>query len=148
MLHLEPASQVCHKSHRYHLPSNMSVLAGVAFDPITYVTKPQVILRIICWVSRPIVFSKHISQYKIPFSQICSLVVWASISLNGWHKKGRKEICLFNGDNSACRFGSGVAFVGFFGAVAFLVIEALFQNLSSIKVRRRVVMGDVGFSGN
>lgn len=75
------------------------------------------------------------------------MIVWASISLNGWQKKGRKEVCLFNGDNSACRLGSGVAFIGFVGAIAFLVIEALFQNLSSIKVRRRVVLGDVGFSG-
>lgn len=67
--------------------------------------------------------------------------------MNGWHKKGRKEVCLFNGDNAACRFGSTIAFVGFLAAMAFLAIEAVFQNLSSIKVRRRVVMGDVAFSG-
>ena len=31
---------------------NKSVLSiGAAFDPITYLTRPQVILRIICWVS-------------------------------------------------------------------------------------------------
>ncbi|XP_017493932.1 PREDICTED: synaptogyrin-3-like [Rhagoletis zephyria] len=74
--------------------------------------------------------------------------------MNGWQKavtggKGSKskEVCLFNGDGAACRFGSTVAFFGLLGAIAFLVVEALFQNLSSIKIRRRVVMGDVGFSG-
>lgn len=89
--------------------------------------KPQVILRIVCW--------------------LCSLIVWACISLNGWTKKGKREVCLFNSDNSACRFGSVIGFIGFLGAIAFLGLEAMFQNLSSIKLRRRAVMIDLGFSG-
>ncbi|KPM08308.1 synaptogyrin-3-like protein [Sarcoptes scabiei] len=92
---------------------------GAAFDPVSYITRPQ----------------------------FCSIIVWTCISLNAWHKKGRRETCLFNNDNSACRFGSTIGFIGFIAATAFLVLEAFFQNLSSIKVRRRTVLGDIGFSG-
>lgn len=80
--------------------------------------------------------------------QISSLVVWACISMNGWHKKDQKDVCLFNGNGAACRVGSGIGFIGFLASIAFLAIEKVFQNLSSIKVRRRIVLADVGFSGN
>ncbi|KAH7637516.1 synaptogyrin [Dermatophagoides farinae] len=101
---------------------------GAAFDPITYLTRPQVILRIICW--------------------LCSIIVWCCISFNAWHRKGRKEFCLYNNDNAACRFGSTIGFIGFLAATAFLVLEAIFQNLSSIKLRRRAVLVDAGFSAS
>ncbi|XP_027193812.1 synaptogyrin [Dermatophagoides pteronyssinus] len=99
---------------------------GARFDPITYITRPQVILRFLCW--------------------LCSIIVWCCISFNAWHKKGRKEYCLYNNNNAACRFGSTIGFIGFLAATAFLALEAIFQNLSSIKLRRRAVLGDVGFS--
>lgn len=67
--------------------------------------------------------------------------------MNAWYKKGRKEICLFNDDNAACRFGSTIGFIGLLLATGFLALEAFFQNLSSIKVRRRAVLADVGLSG-
>lgn len=39
-----------------------------------------------------------------------------------------------------------ISLVGFLGALSLLVLEALFQNLSSIKVRKRAVAADLGFS--
>ncbi|XP_054168134.1 synaptogyrin-like [Oppia nitens] len=101
--------------------------AGSAFDPIGYVMRPQVILRFICW--------------------LCSVIVFGCISAKGWYKEGKLDKCLYNKDNNACRLGSGLGLIGFLASIAFLVLEALFQNLSSIKIRRRVVAFDLGFSG-
>lgn len=101
--------------------------AGTPFDPIGYVIRPQVILRFICW--------------------LCSVIVFGCISAKGWYKEGSLEKCLFNRDNNACRLGSGLGLIGFLASIAFLIVEALFQNLSSVKIRRRVVAFDLGFSG-
>ncbi len=80
--------------------------------------------------------------------QLCSVIVFGCISAKGWYKDGPKEKCLYNNDNNACRLGSGLGLIGLLASIAFLIIEALFQNLSSIKIRRRVVVFDLGFSGN
>ena len=71
------------------------------------------------------------------------MVVFGCISAKGWHK-GK---CLYNNDNSACSFGSLLGLVGFVASIAFLILEALFHNISSIKMRRRAVLLDLGFSG-
>ncbi|RWS27247.1 oxoglutarate/malate carrier protein-like protein [Leptotrombidium deliense] len=54
--------------------------------------------------------------------------------------------CLYNNDPNACGFGKLLGGIGFLASIALLVIEALFQNLSSIKMRRRVVAFDLAFS--
>jgi len=74
--------------------------------------------------------------------------VFGCINAKGWYKLEKQEKCLFNNDNNACRLGSGLGLIGFLASIAFLIVEALFQNLSSIKIRRRVVAFDLGFSGN
>ena len=123
--------------------------------------RPQVILRACCWVSYQFLFvylfmilglliievsNLFVCLYLFCTVQLCCVVVWACISMNAWHKKGRKEICLFNADGTACRLGSGLAFVGFLAAMGFLALEAVFSSISSIKVRRRLVAADIGFS--
>lgn len=37
--------------------------------------------------------------------------------------------------------------IGFIAALALLLLEAMFQNLSSIKIRKRAVTADLAFSG-
>jgi len=100
--------------------------AGGSFDPIGFVTRPQVVLRFLCW--------------------LFSVVVFGCISNKGWNEEGVKPVCIFNKDGNACRLANMVSLVGFIGALALLVLEALFQNLSSIKIRKRAVMADLGFS--
>ena len=78
---------------------------------------------------------------------MCSVIVFGCINAKGWYKEGKIEKCLINRDNNACRLGSGLGLIGFLASIAFLILEALFQNLSSVKIRRRVVAFDLGFSG-
>jgi hypothetical protein len=79
--------------------------------------------------------------------QLFSVIVFGCISNKGWlEDEGIKPVCIFNKDGNACRIGNTVALVGFIGALALLVLEALFQSLSSIKIRKRAVLADLGFS--
>lgn len=78
--------------------------------------------------------------------QLFSVIVFGCISNKGWNEDGPKPVCIFNKDGNACRIGNLVGVVGFIGALVLLVLEALFQNLSSIKVRKRAVAVDIGFS--
>ncbi|XP_074604716.1 synaptogyrin [Brevipalpus obovatus] len=96
--------------------------AGIPFNVVEFVTRPQVILRFLCW--------------------LFSVVVYGSINNKGWYK----QKCLYNGSGNVCRFGQTLGLFGLLGAVVLLVLEGLFQNISSIKVRRRIVAGDLGFS--
>lgn len=50
--------------------------------------------------------------------------------------------CLFNRYNGICRFGS-LALISFIACVALLLLEIFFSHISSIKVRRRIAIGDV-----
>ncbi|XP_064477952.1 synaptogyrin-like [Ornithodoros turicata] len=97
--------------------------AGAPFDPITFVLKPQVLLRIMCWMM--------------------AIVVFGCICSEGWVE----DRCRYNGDNNACNFGTAVGVIAFLASCGFLVMEAMFDNFSSIKIRRRAVIGDMGFSG-
>lgn len=54
--------------------------------------------------------------------------------------------CLFNKYNGVCRFGS-LTVISFMACVALLVLEIMFSHISSLKVRRRIAIGDVIFSG-
>ncbi|XP_076043289.1 synaptogyrin isoform X2 [Oratosquilla oratoria] len=102
--------------------------AGAAFDPITFVQRPQVILRAVCW--------------------LFSIIVFGCISSQGWQKdKLGKEVCLYNEDPNACNYGVGISVIAFLAAIGFIVGEFLFEQMSSIKTRKRYVMADLGFSG-
>ncbi|XP_075558826.1 synaptogyrin isoform X2 [Dermacentor variabilis] len=97
--------------------------AGGGFDPITFALKPQVMLRILCW--------------------LFAIVVFGCISSGGWVD----ERCQYNSDSNACNFGVAVGVLAFLGACGFLAIEAMFESFSSIKIRRRAVVADMAFSG-
>lgn len=69
------------------------------------------------------------------------MVIYSCVS-SAWYD-GR---CLFNRYNGICRFGT-LALISFIQCVAFLILEILFNHISSIKVRRRIAMADVILSG-
>ncbi|CAI9720089.1 Synaptogyrin-1,Putative synaptogyrin-2 like protein,Synaptogyrin-3,Synaptogyrin-2 [Octopus vulgaris] len=97
--------------------------AGVAFDPLVFFQRPQVIIRIISW--------------------LFSVVVFGCISSGGWYL----QKCQFNDDANACRFGSAIGVLAFLACIIFLVIDAVFDNISSVQHRKYAVLGDLGFSG-
>ncbi|CAE1250501.1 Synaptogyrin-1,Putative synaptogyrin-2 like protein,Synaptogyrin-3,Synaptogyrin-2 [Acanthosepion pharaonis] len=97
--------------------------AGVSFDPLVFFQRPQVIIRIISW--------------------LFAIVVFGCISSGGWFS----EQCQFNDDANACRFGSAIGVLAFLGCILFLIIDAIFDNISSVQHRKYAVLGDLGFSG-
>nr|CAH7760872.1 unnamed protein product [Callosobruchus chinensis] len=102
--------------------------AGGAFDPITFVQRPHVILRAVCW--------------------LFSVIVFGCISSQGWRydKVTKRQQCLYNDDTNACNYGVGISVIAFLASMAFLAGEYLFEQMSSVKTRKHFVMVDLGFS--
>ncbi|XP_001605760.5 synaptogyrin [Nasonia vitripennis] len=102
--------------------------AGAPFDPITFVQRPQVILRAVCL--------------------LFSIIVFGCISSKGYYPdKDGKEICVYNKDTNACNYGTGIGVIAFLASIGFLAGEYLFEQMSSVKTRKHYVLGDLGFSG-
>lgn len=101
--------------------------AGGTFDPITFAQRPQVILRALCW--------------------FFSIIVFGCVSSSAWREENGKEVCLFNNDATACKYGSTVGMFGVLASMGFIAGEYFFEQMSSVKSRKRYVLGDLGFSG-
>lgn len=103
--------------------------AGGAFDPQAFIQRPPVIVRAVCW--------------------LFSVIVMGCISAKGWYKRkdDPKEYCVLNDDTNACNYGVGISVIAFVAAVAFIVGEYLFEQMSSVKTRKHYVLADLGFSG-
>lgn len=103
--------------------------AGATFDPMTFVKKPQVVLKLMCF--------------------LFGVIVYWCISSGSWYpdEETKKEMCLFNKDGSACMYGSTIGFFGLLAAAGFVVGEYFFEQMSSAKTRKHFVIGDMGFSG-
>jgi hypothetical protein len=99
-------------------------MAGAPFDPIAFIKKPQVILRVV--------------------GVIFSIIVFASIASEDAYQRGT---CPMDNDASACGFGITVGVIGFLGLIVFLIIDARFDSFSSVKIRKRAVIADMIFSG-
>ncbi|CAG5126579.1 unnamed protein product [Candidula unifasciata] len=97
--------------------------AGAPFDPIQYLKKPQVILRTV--------------------SVVFAIVVFGCISSKGWFGHS----CIINNDDNACGYGTGVGVLAFLICLGFLIVDAFFENLSSVQHRRYAVLADLGISG-
>lgn len=101
--------------------------AGTTFNPVEFVQRPQVILRLL--------------------NILFSIIVFGSISSKGYQFDGKKEVCLYNSDGNACNYGVGIGVIAFLAAALLLAGEYFFPQMSSVKTRRHYVMGDAGFSG-
>jgi hypothetical protein len=75
--------------------------------------------------------------------QLFAIIVFGCISSGGWYEGH----CLYNRDANACNYGIGIGVLAFIGCIAFLVVDALFDNMSSVQHRKYAVIGDMGFSG-
>lgn len=56
-------------------------------------------------------------------------------------------LCIFNENESACSYGIAIGIISFFGCIFFFVVDLQFQQISSVKDRKRAVLLDLGFSG-
>lgn len=82
--------------------------------------------------------------------QIFSIVVFGSIVNECYVNKDSQRpelLCIFNENESACSYGIAVGVIAFFGCIFFFVVDLYFQQISSVKDRKRAVLLDLGFSG-
>lgn len=80
--------------------------------------------------------------------QIFSIVVFGSIVNEGYINIGSERLyCVYNKNNDACNFGITTGIIAFLGCLFFLFLDMKFQQISSIKDRKKAVMVEIGFSG-
>jgi len=101
--------------------------AGGDQDPVTFVKRPTVIIRI-C-------------------SLFFAIIVFGSVSSSGWFFQKGQEVCIMNMDSSACHYSTFVGIIAFIASIGFLVGEWFFEQMSSIKTRKHYVIFDMAFSG-
>jgi len=103
--------------------------AGAPTDPLEFVKRPTIILRI-C-------------------SCITAVIVFSCISSEGWqfdHTQA-KEICIMNDSSTACNLGNTVAIMAFLASIGFTIWEYMYDQMSSIKSKKHFLWADICFSG-
>ncbi|ERE68734.1 synaptogyrin-3-like protein [Cricetulus griseus] len=82
-------------------------------------------------------------------SKVFSIAVFGPIVNEGYVNadSGPELRCVFNGNAGACRFGIVLGLGAFIACAAFLLLDVRFQQISSVRDRRRAVLLDLGFSG-
>uniref|UniRef100_A0A9L0J3H7 Synaptogyrin 3 n=1 Tax=Equus asinus TaxID=9793 RepID=A0A9L0J3H7_EQUAS len=84
-----------------------------------------------------------------PVATVFSIAVFGPIINEGYVNadSGPELRCVFNGNAGACRFGVVLGLGAFLACAAFLLLDVRFQQISSVRDRRRAVLLDLGFSG-
>ncbi|BFZ03827.1 hypothetical protein BsWGS_06866 [Bradybaena similaris] len=101
--------------------------AGAPFDPVQCIKKPQVIFRAL--------------------SVLFAIIVFGCISSDEVSREPTNEdSCIMNDDGNACGYGIGIGVLAFLICLGFLVVDAFFENLSSVQHRKYAVLADLGFS--
>ncbi|XP_010844500.1 PREDICTED: synaptogyrin-3 [Bison bison bison] len=81
--------------------------------------------------------------------EVFSIAVFGPIVNEGYVNadSGPELRCVFNGNAGACRFGVALGLGAFLACSCFLLLDVRFQQISSVRDRRRAVLLDLGFSG-
>jgi len=105
------------------------VKAGGPVDPLEFIKRPTVVLRLLALVF--------------------AIVVFSCISSEGWQMDhtANQEVCIMNGSSTACSLGNTVAIIAFLAAIGLIVGEYMYSQMSSIKTRKHFLWADIGFSG-
>lgn len=53
-----------------------------------------------------------------------------------------KDVCIINGNGTACSFAVWLGLIGFFASIGFIVGEYFFEQMSSAKSRKHYVLGE------
>ncbi|XP_056117923.1 synaptogyrin-2a [Rhinichthys klamathensis goyatoka] len=103
-------------------------LAGGAFDFWSFIKQPQTIARLFSW--------------------LFSVVVFATILSEGYINESTKQDtkCMFNGSDGACSYGIAIGIIAFLACVVFIILDALFHQISNAKERKYIVSVDLVFS--
>lgn len=80
---------------------------------------------------------------NICFFQLFAVIVFGCILGEGWHGNN----CQMNNDPNACGYGTGIGIIAFLLCLGFLVLDAAFENISSVQYRKYVVLADLAISG-
>ncbi|XP_060799009.1 synaptogyrin-3a [Neoarius graeffei] len=102
--------------------------AGAEFDPISFLHQPQTLLRILAWIFSMVVFGSIINEGYI------------NIRSETLH-------CVFNKNNDVCNYGITIGLIAFLACIFFFVLDMKFQQISSVKDRKKAVLLEIGFSG-
>ena len=78
--------------------------------------------------------------------QFFSIIVFGCIAARG-HRDDMGGQCLYGGDSNACGYGIGIGVLAFLLCIGFLVLEALFDQISGVQHRKYAVMADIAVSG-
>lgn len=102
--------------------------AGGSFDLRRFVSQPQVVTRIV--------------------SMVLALIVFSCIFGEGYSNThdSQQLHCVFNKNEDACRYGSAIGVLAFLASAFFLVVDALFSQISNATDRKYLVIGDLLFS--
>ena len=75
--------------------------------------------------------------------QVFSIIVFACISSGGWFG----HHCQMHDDTNACNYGVAIGVIAFLLCIGFLLLDAMFDNISNIQHRKYAVIADIGASG-
>jgi hypothetical protein len=73
---------------------------------------------------------------------VFSIIVFGCISAGGYYR----DHCQMR-DSGACGYGIGIGVMAFLFCIAFLIIDVLFDNMSSVQHRKYAVLADLIVSG-
>ncbi|KRZ79713.1 Synaptogyrin-2 [Trichinella papuae] len=91
---------------------------------------------------------KAIQNPRCILRALFAIIVFGSISSRAWYKNpGGDVICLFGESNFSCTFGNGLGILSFLMCIGMIVSDIMFENISAISTRKRVVVGDLASSG-
>jgi len=97
------------------------------FDLRAFIYKPQVILRAVGW--------------------LFAIIVFGCIADKGYFDYQGKTECVYDARSSACGYGIAVGVIAFLALMGFLILDAMFDNISNVLHRKYAVLADLGFSG-
>ncbi|KAK7174158.1 hypothetical protein R3I93_001368 [Phoxinus phoxinus] len=103
-------------------------LAGGAFDFWSFIKQPQTIVRLFCWLFSIVVFATILSEGYV----------------NEVHDPNAS--CIFDGSDGACSYGIVIGILAFLACVVFIILDALFHQISNAKERKYIVSVDLVFS--
>jgi len=81
----------------------------------------------------------------IVFLQLFSIIVFACLASQGTHRGecfGSKHV-----SSGVCGYGIAIGVIAFLLLLAFLALDALFDNVSNVQLRKYIVIADIMCSG-
>lgn len=99
--------------------------ASGATDPLTFLRRPIVCMRVCTLVSQVFFQDDHVAFDSCDFPQFFAIIVFGCVSSSGWFflQEKNMEVCVMNMESSACHFSTMIGIVAFLASIGFLVGE-------------------------